>query len=356
MFALTNFSAGKAIKASASACSTSFSTGTPARSDGSAKCPTGPDERRCSPLDGSAIGRNHAGPDGGGNAGRGRVTEAALSDPGGFAAWRRCPALSGRRSSGHAGVRLGDGHGAGRRGFAPQRPLEQLVEVRHVFRRRSRGGGRHRAPRGPPSRSAGAGGRGPARNGVRARTLSWTPATGSTCPSRVIAPVMARPAFTGRPVNAETSAATMATPADAPSLGAPPESTCRWTSVRRGKDGSRPQRRAFGPQPGEGGARGHLHGLALAAGQGQPAAARHRGGLDEEEVAAARRLDQPDGDAGPTGAVSDRRAGRLRCAKHLDHGVRRDLDRSLVADSATQKLRHKRASAPSRPHTAGWRE
>lgn len=60
-------------------------------------------------------------------------------------------------------------------------------------------------------------------------------------------------------------------------------------------------------------------------------AAGHGHCFDEEEVAAARRLDQPDGDAERAGAVSDVRAGRVRRAERLDDGVRRDLDRTCVA-------------------------
>ena len=51
-----------------------------------------------------------------------------------------------------------------------------------------------------------------------ASTLAWTRATGSTWPESVIPPVMAKSPRTGRPVNADTSAATIATPADAPSF------------------------------------------------------------------------------------------------------------------------------------------
>ena len=52
-------------------------------------------------------------------------------------------------------------------------------------------------------------------------TLSAMPPTASTWPSRVISPLIARPR-TGRPVNADTGAATIVTPAEAPSLVASP--------------------------------------------------------------------------------------------------------------------------------------
>ena len=55
--------------------------------------------------------------------------------------------------------------------------------------------------------------------------------------------LIARPR-TGRPVNADTGAATIVTPAEVPSLGASPERTRRCRSVSRCQAGSRPCRAA----------------------------------------------------------------------------------------------------------------
>jgi hypothetical protein len=56
------------------------------------------------------------------------------------------------------------------------------------------------------------------------------PPTGHTLPARVISPVMAAVAGTGAPVNTEYRAATMATPADGPSLDTAPAGKCTCTS------------------------------------------------------------------------------------------------------------------------------
>ena len=71
------------------------------------------------------------------------------------------------------------------------------------------------------------------------------PPTGRTCPDSVISPVRAQSPRTTRPVSAETSAATIATPAEAPSLRAARDCTCTWMSAPRWKRGSIPYRAAL---------------------------------------------------------------------------------------------------------------
>ena len=63
-----------------------------------------------------------------------------------------------------------------------------------------------------------------------ARAFSLRPPIGSTCPVRVISPVIATSLRTGRPESSEASAVTMVTPALGPSLGVAPAGTWRWMS------------------------------------------------------------------------------------------------------------------------------
>ncbi|MOA03686.1 hypothetical protein D3C78_1232060 [compost metagenome] len=63
----------------------------------------------------------------------------------------------------------------------------------------------------------------------------------STCPRRVISPVMATSARTGMPVTAETSAVHMPMPALGPSLGVAPSGTWMWMSRFSWKSGAIPR-------------------------------------------------------------------------------------------------------------------
>ena len=64
-----------------------------------------------------------------------------------------------------------------------------------------------------------------------ASNFSLSPPMANTSPRRVISPVIATSARTGIPVNAETSAVVMATPAEGPSFGVAPSGTCTCISV-----------------------------------------------------------------------------------------------------------------------------
>ncbi len=72
------------------------------------------------------------------------------------------------------------------------------------------------------------------------RRFSAMPPTPSACPPWVLSPVIATSVRTGRRVKADTSAAAIVTPAEAPSLGTSADCSCRGTSVSRCKSGSRP--------------------------------------------------------------------------------------------------------------------
>ena len=61
-----------------------------------------------------------------------------------------------------------------------------------------------------------------------ASTFSFNPPMARTRPVRVISPVMATPRLAGFSVRSETSAVTMVTPAEGPSLGMAPEGTWMW--------------------------------------------------------------------------------------------------------------------------------
>src|ERR1700739_4230472 len=102
-----------------------------------------------------------------------------------------------------------------------------------------------------------------------ATTFSLMPPTGSTKPRRLISPVMAVSLRTVRSVMSETSAMNIDTPALGPSLGVEPD--------------------GMGLDDAERGLRALLHHVAELAGQDEPAAARHAGRLDEQDIAADRR-------------------------------------------------------------------
>ncbi len=60
--------------------------------------------------------------------------------------------------------------------------------------------------------------------------LFLLPPMGSTCPLKVISPVMATLAWTFVPVTADSMAVAMVMPAEGPSLGTAPSGICRWMS------------------------------------------------------------------------------------------------------------------------------
>ena len=72
-----------------------------------------------------------------------------------------------------------------------------------------------------------------------ASAFSLSPPIGSTWPVRVISPVIATSARTGRPVRSEASAVTMAMPALGPSLGVAPAGTWMWISWVENQSSSR---------------------------------------------------------------------------------------------------------------------
>ena len=64
------------------------------------------------------------------------------------------------------------------------------------------------------------------------------PPTGSTRPDSVISPVIATSPRTGRRDSSDTSAVTIVTPAEGPSLGIAPDGTWRWISELLKNSGS----------------------------------------------------------------------------------------------------------------------
>src|ERR1035437_5609658 len=75
---------------------------------------------------------------------------------------------------------------------------------------------------------------------LAASTFSLIPPMGSTCPVRVISPVMARLVGTLRSVSMESSAVAMVMPALGPSLGMAPAGTWMWMSLVLNRSGSMP--------------------------------------------------------------------------------------------------------------------
>ena len=108
-----------------------------------------------------------------------------------------------------------------RRRRRPPPQLQQVVDLRDLVGLRPRC---RRGPRRPVGGSPAAGRRGPARSGAPRATFSSMPPPRSTWPARVISPVMARSPWTGRPVNADTSAAAIVT-----STGASFPSSSSWS-------------------------------------------------------------------------------------------------------------------------------
>ena len=122
-----------------------------------------------------------------------------------------------------------------------------------------------------------------------ASTLSLMPPTGSTRPRSEISPVIATCRRARRPDSAETSAVASATPAEGPSFGTAPAGTWRWISPAReqrcwtGRAAS-----AFARTQDSAASARLAHHVAELAGEPQAHAfaAGHRGGLDEQDVAA----------------------------------------------------------------------
>ena len=138
-----------------------------------------------------------------------------------------------------------------------------------------------------------------------ASDFSLSPPIGSTWPVSVTSPVIATSLRTGRPLISEERATVIATPAEGPSLGTAPAGTWMWMSCSANQSSS-----SFGrdlppvaAHVGERRLRRLLHHVAELAGDRQLARARHRGRLDEEDVAAGRRPGEAGGDAGVLGAA-----------------------------------------------------
>ena len=135
-------------------------------------------------------------------------------------------------------------------------------------------------------------------------TFSLMPPTGSTRPRRLISPVIAVSLLTVRPVNSETRAVNIATPAEGPSFGIAPAGTWTWMSLPR-TAWVDPEARRLALDQRQRRLRALAHDLAELAGQDQAALARDAGRLDEQDVAADRRPGQAGRDAGDAGAHRD---------------------------------------------------
>ncbi len=202
---------------------------------------------------------------------------------------------------------------------------------------------------------------GPLRNGTMtsvrparwaASTFCLTPPIGRTLPCRVTSPVMPTVERTGRPVSSETSAVVIVTPADGPSLGTAPAGTCRWNRVPSNAVGVDAELLGVRAHVRQRDRRRLLHDVAQLTGEGQaltgPGSARHRGGLDEQDVAA----HAGDGQAGRH--ARDRRAlGRLeeelRPAQPAPHAlgvVDHDGRRALAARDRRGDLAQQLAQLP----------
>ena len=131
-----------------------------------------------------------------------------------------------------------------------------------------------------------------------ASDFSLSPPIGSTWPLSVISPVIATSPRTGA-ADQRGERDRIVTPADGPSLGIAPAGTWMWMSCSANQ--SSPSRRDLFPvaaHVGERRLRRLLHRVAELAGDRQLARARHRGRLDEEDVAAGRRPGEPGCHAG----------------------------------------------------------
>ena len=139
-----------------------------------------------------------------------------------------------------------------------------------------------------------------------ASDFSFRPPIGSTWPVRVTSPVIATSLRTGRPLISEASATVIATPAEGPSLGTAPAGTWMWMSCSANQSSSSSGAISLpvAAHVGERRLRRLLHHVAELAGDRQPARARHRGRLDEEDVAAGRRPGEAGRDAGVLGAAA----------------------------------------------------
>ena len=128
------------------------------------------------------------------------------------------------------------------------------------------------------------------------------PPTGSTRPRRLISPVIAVSLLTVRPVNSETSAVNIATPAEGPSLGIAPAGTWMWMSLLSNSFCVDAEARGLALDQRQRRLRALLHHLAELPGQDEAALAGDAGRLDEQDVAADRRPGEPGRDAGDAGA------------------------------------------------------
>ena len=185
-----------------------------------------------------------------------------------------------------------------------------------------------------------------------ASTFCLTPPIGSTRPCSVTSPVMPTVCFTGRPrEERRRCAVTSVTPALGPSFGIAPAGTWTWNSRLEGvvRDA---ERRGVAAHPGEGDARRLLHDVAELAGEHQPVGARHRGGLDEQHVAAGAGDREPGGDA-RHGRALRRLLEELLPAERLAHHRHVDGDRRLrrARRDARSRLAQQRAElALELPH------
>ncbi len=129
-----------------------------------------------------------------------------------------------------------------------------------------------------------------------ASTFSLMPPTGSTVPRRVISPVIATSPRTRRPVSSDTSATVIDDARRGPVLrhGALRHVQVDVRLLEVDGDAEILDVRAH---PRQTRARRLLHHVAELAGQDQGPLAGHRGGLDEEDVAAGRRPGEAGGDA-----------------------------------------------------------
>ena len=152
---------------------------------------------------------------------------------------------------------------------------------------------------------------------------------------------------TVRPVNSETSATNIATPALGPSFGMAPAGTWMCTSDFSNRPGVDAELRRARLHQGERRLRAFLHHVAELAGEDEPVAAGNARRFDEQNIAAGRRPGEPGRNARHAGAhgdfvletrrAEDRRQRRAVDAQALDAALR-DAHRDMAADRADMAL------------------
>ena len=143
-------------------------------------------------------------------------------------------------------------------------------------------------------------------------------------------PVIPTVCLTGRPESSDASAVAIVMPALGPSFGIAPAGTWTWNERSSNADSSMPSSLGVRAHVGERDARRLLHHVAELPGEDEPVLlAGHRGGLDEEDVAARAGHGQAGrhpGDRGPLGRLLEELLPAERVADDVQVDRHRRLD------------------------------